>query len=96
MGAKAVSDNLKKEILAFQKNEITEHHIYERLSRSMKDSHNRKVLSRISADEKRHYGIWKKYSGEDAGPSNAGTYELRMFKDAGYTRIATSLPFVVE
>ena len=69
MGAKAVSDNLKKEILAFQKNEITEHHIYERLSRSMKDSHNRKVLSRISADEKRHYGIWKKYSGEDAGPS---------------------------
>jgi hypothetical protein len=29
-------------------------------------------------------------------PSNAGTYELRMFKDAGYTRIATSLPFVVE
>ncbi len=69
MSAKAVDGKLKRDILGFQKNEITEHLIYGRLSASMKDARNRKVLSSISADERRHYDVWKKHSGEDVNPS---------------------------
>lgn len=67
--AKAIDGKLRNDILSFQKNEITEHVIYGKLSRSMKDAHNRKILDGISADEKRHYGIWKKYTGEEVEPS---------------------------
>jgi vacuolar iron transporter family protein len=51
-----------KKVLAFQKNEITEHFIYKALAASSKDPANAKVLLGISADELRHHGIWKKYT----------------------------------
>ena len=60
--------NAKKTILGFQKNEITEHFIYKRLARLAKSGHNRGVMEKISAEELRHYGIWKKYSGEEVRP----------------------------
>ena len=56
-------------ILGFQKNEITEHYIYQKLSRLEKQENNRRVLARISEDEKRHYGIWKSYTGTEVSPS---------------------------
>ncbi len=59
----------KKIILNFQKNEITEYFIYQRLSQSIKDPHNKEVLRRISEDELKHYEIWKELSHEDVGPS---------------------------
>jgi len=58
----------KKAILAAQRNEITEHIIYEKLSRSMGDSHNRKILERISRDERKHYDLWKEYTQDDVMP----------------------------
>jgi VIT1/CCC1 family predicted Fe2+/Mn2+ transporter len=69
MAAKSIDEGLRKRILTFQKNEITEHIIYERLSRSVKDGHNRKVLGDISKDELRHYHTWKKYTNEEVRPS---------------------------
>jgi rubrerythrin len=47
----------RKAVLAAQRNEITEHIIYEKLSRSMRDSHNRGILERISSDERKHYDL---------------------------------------
>jgi len=56
---------------AFQKNEITEHHIYLRLARALgrKDPKNAAVLQRIAADELRHSGIWGKYTDREIRPS---------------------------
>jgi VIT1/CCC1 family predicted Fe2+/Mn2+ transporter len=56
-------------IIEFQKNEITEHHIYARLAPKIKDDHNRKLVQRIADDELRHYHVLKKYSAVDVGPS---------------------------
>ena len=62
--SKAIRDN----ILGFQNNEITENFIYDKLSQSTKDLHNKKVLKRISDDEKRHYNFWKSLTNEDVSP----------------------------
>ncbi len=63
-----ISEKTRNIILGFQKNEITEHFIYERLSALEKNKHNQRVLKGISKDEKRHYNIWKKYSKEEVLP----------------------------
>ena len=55
-------------ILVAQRNEITEHFIYERLARSVKESNNREVLKRISNDELRHYNFWREYTHRDLKP----------------------------
>ncbi|WP_456475396.1 VIT1/CCC1 transporter family protein [Candidatus Pyrohabitans sp.] len=51
-----------------QKNEITEHIIYKRLSESVKEPHNRDILRQISRDELRHYKFWRKYTRRDVKP----------------------------
>jgi VIT1/CCC1 family predicted Fe2+/Mn2+ transporter len=56
-------------ILVAQKNEITEHFVYEKLSQWIKDPNNRGVLKRISDDELRHYGFWKKHTRRDVNPN---------------------------
>ena len=62
-------------ILTAQKNEITEYHIYKRLSEAVKDSHNKKVLQDIAHDELTHYNFWKDYTSQEIPPST-----LRIFK----------------
>ena len=61
--------SVEKVILDAQRNEITEHLIYERLSRSVKDPHNKEVLKHISDEELRHYNFWKKYTHRDVKPN---------------------------
>lgn len=65
----ALDPKVKKEILAMQKGEITEYYIYEKLSQSMKDPHNKSILHRISQEELRHHNIWKRYTREDTKPN---------------------------
>lgn len=55
-------------ILTSQKNEITEHLIYSKLSQAIKDKQNKEILKQISDDEKRHYHFWKKYTNKDVKP----------------------------
>ncbi|RZN34983.1 MAG: rubrerythrin family protein [Methanophagales archaeon ANME-1-THS] len=64
-----LGDKLKKQILRFQKNEITEHCIYHKLAQSVKDEQNKKVLLDISNEELRHYHVWKTYTNQDVKPS---------------------------
>ncbi len=61
-----LSAGMKKRLLGYQRDEITEHHIYRLLARIQKSPENRKILERIAEDEKRHYDQWKSYTGEDA------------------------------
>ncbi len=64
-----LSPSLIRDILVFQKNEITESRIYERLSGCVKNPANARLLSRISADEKAHYAFWKRLTGVEVKPS---------------------------
>jgi len=65
----AKRDSLRKELLQYQKNEITEHYIYIKLAKAISDSANRKILQKIADDELRHYHILKKYTQQDVKPS---------------------------
>jgi VIT1/CCC1 family predicted Fe2+/Mn2+ transporter len=65
----AVAPDLKKSIVALQRGEITEYHIYRRLAIIVKDAHNKKILLKMADEEYSHYLIWRKYTGEDIQPS---------------------------
>ncbi|MFQ6088165.1 MAG: VIT1/CCC1 transporter family protein [Candidatus Methanofastidiosia archaeon] len=68
MKAKMLDRKTKNAILTAQRNEITEHFIYEKLSQSIEDPHNKNILKRISRDELEHYHFWKRYTNEDVKP----------------------------
>jgi vacuolar iron transporter family protein len=55
-------------LLALQRSEITEHHIYTKIAAATAEPGNRDVLTRIAAEELGHYGIWKRYTGQDVAP----------------------------
>lgn len=59
----------KNKILNAQKSEITEYHIYSRLSESIDDEENSKILQKIGNEEKEHYDFWSNYTGEEVSPS---------------------------
>lgn len=65
----ALPSEVKSKILTMQKGEITEHFIYEKLAKSVKDPHNQSVLRRIAKDELGHHDLWQQYTGEKAHPS---------------------------
>jgi VIT1/CCC1 family predicted Fe2+/Mn2+ transporter len=56
-------------IEVFQRIEITEHHIYKRLAKNIKDPENSKILNQISDDELRHYEDWKNYTQREIKPN---------------------------
>jgi VIT1/CCC1 family predicted Fe2+/Mn2+ transporter len=60
---------VKSKILVMQRGEITEHFIYRRLAKSVKDPRNQDVLRRVAGDELRHHDLWQQYTGEKPGPS---------------------------
>ena len=59
---------IKKMFLGQQKNEITEYAIYEKLAELVKDEHNKKIISKISRDELKHYAFLKRHTGVDLAP----------------------------
>ncbi|MCM8899900.1 VIT1/CCC1 transporter family protein [Caldicoprobacter algeriensis] len=58
----------REDILAAQKNEITEYHIYTKLSASIKDQHNKEVLAEIADEELAHYKFWQRITRQDMKP----------------------------
>jgi rubrerythrin len=68
MKSRPLDEETRKLILTSQKNEITEHIIYEKLAQSTKDAQNRSVLQRISDDELKQYNFWKQYTEKDTEP----------------------------
>lgn len=59
----------RRNMLAFQQNEITESIVYAKLSKIEKDPENKAVLAQISAEEAAHYAIFKKHTGEGVAPN---------------------------
>ncbi|MBN2428604.1 MAG: VIT1/CCC1 transporter family protein [Deltaproteobacteria bacterium] len=63
-----IGPDIRAQLLIFQKNEITEHYIYQKLAQTTSSPENSDILIRISEDEKRHYDDWKKYTQASPAP----------------------------
>lgn len=63
-----IDKELYQRLLIHQKNEITEHLIYAKLSRSIRHAENRRVLESIAQDELRHYYRWRSHTRQDVAP----------------------------
>lgn len=64
-----ISEKTIKVLTALQKNEVTEAEIYRRISRFVKDEHNKNVLENIAAEEEKHAVIWSRYTGKTVKPN---------------------------
>jgi VIT1/CCC1 family predicted Fe2+/Mn2+ transporter len=62
-------ETIRRILEDFQRTEITEHLIYRRLAKRIKDSQNRQVLEQIAEDELRHARDWQKYTKRDIKPN---------------------------
>ena len=65
---KSISKTSLDIIRRMQQGELTESVIYERIARFAKGEENKQVLLRLSREEKAHYEVWKKYTGEEMKP----------------------------
>jgi len=63
-----LAPDLRQQLIIFQKNEITEYHLYNRLARTIKSPANRVILEKIACDEFDNYNRWKKYTQMDVQP----------------------------
>lgn len=72
-------------IRKMQQNELTESVIYTKIAKFAKGEENRETLLRLAREEKAHYEIWKKYTGQELKPEG-----FKVFK---YTLIARILGF---
>ena len=68
-----------KKIIAAQRAEITECHIYTRLAERSKDQNNAEVLRRIGKEEKKHADFWKAKTGLDVKPDNWKIFRIVFF-----------------
>jgi len=64
----ALDQEIKRKLLTYQENEITEHHIYKKLAQTVDSPENRRILNDIAEDELRHYHDWRAYTQEDVEP----------------------------
>ena len=55
-------------IRKMQQNELTESVIYEKIAAFAKGDENKATLLRLAKEEKAHYEIWKKYTGQEMKP----------------------------
>lgn len=63
------NNQIEKKVKAAQRRELTEHLIYQKLARTVKNAHNREILLRISDDELKHYNLLKDYTKQKVKPN---------------------------
>jgi vacuolar iron transporter family protein len=64
-----IPEDIRQELLKAQRTEITEYHVYSRIAKTLPVEENRRIVEEIAKDEKRHYEIWKGYTGEEVKPN---------------------------
>jgi len=73
---------LSQEALAFvrsmQQNELTESVIYTEIARFAKGEGNKETLRRLAKEEKAHYEIWKKYTGQELKPEKVKVFKFKL------------------
>jgi VIT1/CCC1 family predicted Fe2+/Mn2+ transporter len=79
-------ESISHQLETFQRIEITEHHIYKYLAKTIRSTENRDVLERIAGDELRHSQDWKKYTGKDIKPNRWDVFKYSLISRLfGYT-----------
>lgn len=63
----SIDPQLLRDLENFQRDEITEYHIYRYLAEK-EEGKNKEVLLKISDDELRHYNTWKEITGKEIEP----------------------------
>jgi VIT1/CCC1 family predicted Fe2+/Mn2+ transporter len=89
-GSPELTPELRRQLLAMQRNEITEYHVYRRLAQRQSSIHNRDTLLRIAEDERTHHDFWRGYTRESTKPSR-----LRIVLYASIARVL-GLTFAVK
>jgi len=64
-----ISADTMKSLQKAQKNELTEYHIYSKLSSYIKNEYNSNILKQIAMDEHHHYNVLKTFTGTDKKPN---------------------------
>jgi VIT1/CCC1 family predicted Fe2+/Mn2+ transporter len=64
-----ILEKIKKELVKYQKNEITENIVYSKLAESIKNPKNKRIINHIANDELDHYNLLKKYTGLNPKPN---------------------------
>ncbi|MEA4912765.1 MAG: VIT1/CCC1 transporter family protein [Oscillospiraceae bacterium] len=81
-----LSQETKKILLGFQRNELTEYHIYHRIAKRVRDEKDAATLRSIGDEELRHSEIWKGYTGTDVAPKRGKIVWLALLSSIlGYT-----------
>ena len=75
---KEISSKALSIIKKMQKSELTESIIYEKIAKFAKGEENKKVLLRLSKEEKNHYNIWKSYTKEDVKPKKFQVFKYKL------------------
>ncbi|MDD3126561.1 MAG: VIT1/CCC1 transporter family protein [Candidatus Izemoplasmatales bacterium] len=65
----SLPDSVRRQIIAMQKGEITEHYVYLNIAKRVKNPKNRAILKQIGADELSHYNLWTEFLGVTAKPT---------------------------
>ena len=65
-------------IKKMQQSELTESVIYEKIAKFAKGEENKKVLLRLSKEEKQHYEIWKRYTKIDMKPQSLKVFKYKL------------------
>ncbi|MCL2230779.1 MAG: VIT1/CCC1 transporter family protein [Treponema sp.] len=61
--------------LQAQKKELNEYHIYNKLAKICKDSHNAEILRKVGEAEKHHALFWQKLTGKEVKPSRFAIFK---------------------
>ncbi len=98
-----ISEELRKQLLGMQRDELTGSILYANMAARQKDEQNRRVFEDISRAERGHYETWKSYTGQDVAPDRVKialfnllsivlgvTFTIKLFEkgeDAGITEL---------
>lgn len=66
---KDLTNELKKKLLIFQKNELTEAEVYKNIAKNIKDEKNKLIIEEIAKEELKHASIWQSYTKEKVKPN---------------------------
>ena len=64
-----LSESAINKLVDAQRNEITEYHVYSRLSEMIEDQENSKILLEVAEDERAHYDHWKSITNREVAPN---------------------------
>jgi VIT1/CCC1 family predicted Fe2+/Mn2+ transporter len=81
-----LESKIKEVVKKAQRKEITEYHVYKILANRIKDEKEKQKILKIAEDEKRHYDVLKKFSGEEVYPDRFKVFFYRILSFIfGYT-----------